>query len=76
MSMSITKKEEIEIESIISKLLEGRFLEPNTEISLEEEQVVMLIDKVKPIFMEQQMLLELEPPINICGMLFLSVIIW
>ena len=65
--MSITKKEKYEIDSIISKLLEGRFLEPNTDISLKEEQVVMLIDKVKPIFMEQPMLLELETPINICG---------
>lgn len=76
MSLSITKKEGNEIESIISKLLEGRFLEPNTEISLEEEQVVMLIDKVKPIFMEQPMLLELAAPINICGMLSSNVITW
>ena len=76
MSKSIKKKEENEIESIISKLLEGRFLEPNTEISLEEDQVIMLIDKVKPIFMEQPMLLELEAPINICGVLFSLSITW
>ncbi len=51
----------------IDKLLEARYLEPNTEIDLPEEQISLLIDEATRIFMSQPMLLELPVPIKICG---------
>lgn len=65
--MTFLQNKQLDVDLIIDKLLEARYLEPNTEIDLSEEQISLLIDEVTRIFMSQPMLLELPAPIKICG---------
>lgn len=55
--------EEIDVEKIISKLLENG----GKDVKLLESEIRGLCLKVREIFLEQPMLLELEAPIKICG---------
>lgn len=64
--MQLTKVEKQELEDIIEKLLESNW-SLSTPYQLSRDQLVMLTDKVKVVFMSQPMLLELSAPINICG---------
>jgi serine/threonine-protein phosphatase PP1-2 len=65
--MTLLQSNQLDVDLIIDKLLEARYLEPNTEIDLPEEQISLLIDEATRIFMSQPMLLELPVPIKICG---------
>ena len=65
--MTLLQRNQLDVDLIIDKLLEARYLEPNTEIDLPEEQISLLIDEATRIFMSQPMLLELPVPIKICG---------
>ena len=65
--MTLLQSNQLDVDLIIDKLLEARYLEPNTEIDLPEEQISLLIDEATRIFMSQPMLLELSVPIKICG---------
>lgn len=58
--------EPIELEQIVSKLLNSR-RQLIKEFVLNQEEVVSLCYQVKKVFLSQPMLLELNPPINICG---------
>ena len=55
------------IDNILLKLLEARDKLPGTPISLKEEEVNYIIDKSLPIIKNEEMLLEIEAPIMICG---------
>lgn len=58
------------LESVISitqRLLGLRGAPPGTLASLAENEIKMLCNKARPIFLEQSMLLELEAPIKVCG---------
>jgi len=63
------KKEnlEIDINSIISKLLEVRGSKPGKQVNLTENEIKGLVIKCREIFINQPCLLELEAPIKICG---------
>lgn len=65
--MTLLQSNQLDVDLIIEKLLEARYLEPNTAIDLPEEQISLLIDEATRIFMNQPMLLELPVPIKICG---------
>ena len=60
-------KMEIDIDSIIDKLLLAKNYKVNTEVHLSENEIRWLIYKAKSIFIEQPVFIELESPINICG---------
>jgi serine/threonine-protein phosphatase PP1 catalytic subunit len=55
--------EEVEVDKIISKLLENG----GKDVKLLESEIRGICLKAREIFLEQPMLLELEAPIKICG---------
>ena len=55
------------VDEIIEKLLKAKSYKPNKEVPLLESEIRWLIIKVKQIFMEQPVFIELDSPINICG---------
>jgi serine/threonine-protein phosphatase PP1 catalytic subunit len=55
--------QEIDIDKIVEKLLEGK----GKEVKLIEAEIRGLCIKAREIFLSQPMLLELEAPIKICG---------
>ena len=57
----------LDIDAVINSLLQARYFEPNTEIDLPEEQIILLVEAVTSILMDQPILLELPAPIKICG---------
>ncbi|KAJ3113130.1 hypothetical protein HK100_002087 [Physocladia obscura] len=57
----------VDVDSIITRLLEVRGLRPGKKIVLPEHEIRYLITHAREIFMVQPMLLELEAPIKICG---------
>ena len=60
-------KIEIDIDSIINRLLEVRSQKPGKQIKLAEQEILGLVRTVKNIFMSQSMLVEVSAPVKICG---------
>mmetsp|Transcript_115296 Transcript_115296/g.200750 ORF Transcript_115296/g.200750 Transcript_115296/m.200750 type:complete len:305 (-) Transcript_115296:304-1218(-) len=58
---------EVDVDTIIGKLLEVRGCRPGKQVNLSEPEIKGLILKSREIFMSQSTLLELEAPIKICG---------
>ena len=58
---------ELEVDSIIDRLLEVRNGRPNKQVNLGEQEIRSLCIRAREIFMSQPVLLELEAPIKICG---------
>ena len=58
---------EFDVDAIIDKLLEGRGARPGKEINLPEDQIKILIQKATDVFMSQDVLLQLQAPIKVCG---------
>lgn len=65
--MSNQKEPEIDVDSIIARLLEVRGSRPGKQVQLAEHEVRGLCVKAREIFLSQPILLELEAPIKICG---------
>lgn len=61
------EKKQFDVDEIIYKLLQAKSYKPNKEVPLLESEIRWLIIKVKQIFMEQPVFIELDSPINICG---------
>lgn len=61
------EKKQFDVDEIINKLLQAKSYKPNKEVPLLESEIRWLIIKVKAIFMEQPVFIELDSPINICG---------
>ncbi len=61
------EKKQFNVNDIINKLLQAKSYKPNKEVPLLESEIRWLIIKVKAIFMEQPVFIELDSPINICG---------
>lgn len=55
------------IQSIAQRLLSLRGSPPGTLANLTENEIKLLCQRVRPIFLAQPMLLELEAPLKICG---------
>ena len=60
-------EKKFDVDEIIEKLLQAKSYKPNKEVPLLESEIRWLIIKVKQIFMEQPVFIELDSPINICG---------
>ena len=58
---------DLDIDKIISKLLEARDKKPGRQIYLTEQDIKCLCLKSREIFLSQSMLIELDAPIKICG---------
>lgn len=62
---------DLDVDSIIDKLLEVRGARPGKQVFLTEDEVTQLCVKARDIFMRQPILLELEAPIKICGIFYI-----
>eukprot|EP00831_Metopus_contortus_P030398 TRINITY_DN24917_c0_g2_i1.p1 TRINITY_DN24917_c0_g2~~TRINITY_DN24917_c0_g2_i1.p1 ORF type:complete len:117 (+),score=12.21 TRINITY_DN24917_c0_g2_i1:38-352(+) len=58
---------EIDVDSIIDKLLELQYGKPGRMASLTEDEVRSLCIQAREIFISQPILLELGAPLKICG---------
>ena len=58
---------ELDLDSIIARLLEVRKEPPGKLVTLPETEVLGLIAAAREIFLEQPVLLELDAPLKICG---------
>jgi|Transcript_38765 serine/threonine-protein phosphatase PP1 catalytic subunit len=58
---------EVDVDQVISKLLEVKGNKPGKQVQLNESEIQGLILKSREVFMSQSTLLELEAPIKICG---------
>ncbi|KZT01231.1 protein phosphatase type 1 [Laetiporus sulphureus 93-53] len=58
---------EIDLDSVIDRLLEVRGNRPGKPVQLQEYEIKYLCTKAREIFINQPILLELEAPIKICG---------
>ena len=63
----MAKEPPVNIDSIISKLLEVRGARPNKTVNLTEAEIRGLCTQSQEIFSKQPILLELEAPLKICG---------
>ena len=59
---------EVDVDKIISMLLDVKKEKPGTQVNLPEEWIRWLCQKAQDIFRSQPMLLRLKAPIQICGM--------
>ncbi|ORY92666.1 protein phosphatase type 1 [Leucosporidium creatinivorum] len=59
--------QEIDLDSVIDRLLEVRGNRPGKQVQLQEYEIKFLCTKAREIFINQPILLELEAPIKICG---------
>jgi len=57
---------EIDLDSIIDRLLEVRGSRPGKQVQLMEQEIRFLCTKAREIFINQPILLELEAPIKVC----------
>lgn len=60
-------KTELQIDNVISRLLEVKGARPGKNVQLHEAEIKALCLKSREIFLSQPILLELEAPLKICG---------
>src|ERR1700759_584982 len=58
---------DIDLDSIIDRLLEVRGSRPGKQVQLLEQEIRFLCTKTREIFISQPILLELEAPIKVCN---------
>ena len=56
---------DIDLDSIVDRLLEGRGSRPGKQVQLLEQEIRFLCTKARDIFISQPILLELEAPIKV-----------
>ncbi|KAG5441815.1 GTP-binding nuclear protein gsp1/Ran [Clonorchis sinensis] len=56
-----------DLDAFITRLLEARKNRPGAPVNMKEEEIRWLCHKSRELFLQQPMLLELEPPLQICG---------
>lgn len=59
--------QEVDLDSIIDRLLEVRGSRPGKQVQLLESEIRFLCTKAREIFISQPILLELEAPIKVCA---------
>lgn len=58
---------DVDLDSIIDRLLEVRGSRPGKQVQLLETEIRFLCTKAREIFISQPILLELEAPIKVCN---------
>ncbi|KAL8660960.1 MAG: hypothetical protein Q9202_006030 [Teloschistes flavicans] len=66
-SVDMADQNEVDLDSVIDRLLEVRGSRPGKQVQLLETEIRYLCTKAREIFISQPILLELEAPIKICG---------
>lgn len=61
------KQKDIDVDSIIDRLLAVRGAKPGKLVNLQENEIRMLCIKARDLFISQPILLELEAPLKVCG---------
>lgn len=59
-------KAEVDLDSIINRLLEVKGSRPGKQVRLQEREIQYLCHKAREIVISQPILLELEAPIQVC----------
>jgi serine/threonine-protein phosphatase PP1 catalytic subunit len=62
---------DVDLDSIIDRLLEVRGSRPGKQVQLLEAEIRYLCTKAREIFISQPILLELEAPIKVCNYLIM-----
>lgn len=62
----MSEKEEVDLDSIINRLLEVRGSRPGKHVRLQDSEIQYLCHKAREVFISQPILLELEAPIQVC----------
>lgn len=62
----MTDQNDVDLDSIIDRLLEVRGSRPGKQVQLLETEIRYLCTKAREIFISQPILLELEAPIKVC----------
>lgn len=63
---AMADQHEVDLDSIIDRLLEVRGSRPGKQVQLLESEIRFLCTKAREIFISQPILLELEAPIKVC----------
>ena len=63
----MSEKVDIDLDSIIKRLLAVRSSKPGKMVKLTEQEILGLIRLAKEVFMKQPMLVEVEAPVKVCG---------
>lgn len=63
----MSSSSEFDVDTIIDKLLSVRGARPGKEVNLPESQIKELIKRATDVFMSQDVLLQLQAPIKVCG---------
>jgi hypothetical protein len=66
-------EQEVDLDSIIDRLLEVRGSRPGKQVQLLEAEIRYLCTKAREIFISQPILLELEAPIKVQTFIFFSL---
>jgi serine/threonine-protein phosphatase PP1 catalytic subunit len=69
----MTDQNDVDLDSIIDRLLEVRGSRPGKQVQLLEAEIRYLCTKAREIFISQPILLELEAPIKVCSVCLLSM---
>jgi serine/threonine-protein phosphatase PP1 catalytic subunit len=65
--VAMASENEVDLDSIIDRLLEVRGSRPGKQVQLLEQEIRFLCTKAREIFISQPILLELEAPIKVCN---------
>ena len=63
----MTNDGDLNVDNLITRLLEVRGCRPGKNVQMSENEIRMLCNKAREIFLSQPILLELEAPLKICG---------
>lgn len=66
----MASENDVDLDSIIDRLLEVRGSRPGKQVQLLEQEIRFLCTKAREIFISQPILLELEAPIKVCYFCF------
>jgi hypothetical protein len=66
----MASENDVDLDSIIDRLLEVRGSRPGKQVQLLEQEIRVLCTKAREIFISQPILLELEAPIKVCSVSF------
>lgn len=58
---------ELNVDDLITELVSAKNLRPGSKLNLDEKKIITLLVATRQVLLTQPMLLELTPPLNVCG---------
>lgn len=74
--LAMATENEVDLDSIIDRLLEVRGSRPGKQVQLLEAEIRYLCTKAREIFISQPILLELEAPIKVRNFFLFFNVVW